>query len=146
MKLSLVILIAVLAVQASCNKDKFKTEPQIEIKSYNRKVVGNGQQLTIRLRFTDKEGDLADGKFVYIPIRLNQRPLPPTIPNYDSVRLAIPTFPDDNDGDFVLDLAWINLHKSDLENDTIFMRFVAVDRAGNKSDTIDSDQLVILKQ
>ena len=146
MKITVIFaLVLIIAVVASCGKDKFKTQPQIEIKSINKKTIGRQDILTIRLRFTDKEGDLANGKFVYIPKRLNIRPLPPTIPTYDSVRLPIPTFPNENDGEFDLELAWINLHKSDIENDTITMRFVVVDRGNNKSDTVSTDKLVILK-
>lgn len=145
MKFKLIIPLALLTVLTSCGKDKFKTQPQIEIKSYGDKSIGNGQSLTIRLRFTDKEGDLANGKFVYIPKRLNKRPLLPGIPDYDSIKLVIPSFPNENDGQFILSLPWINLHKTDTENDTIFMRFVVVDRGNNKSDTVNSDKLVILK-
>lgn len=146
MKFPIIIAVALIAVTAlACGKDKFKTQPQIEIKSINNNVLGRDQTLTIQLRFTDKEGDLADGKFVYIPKRLNKRPLQPTIPNYDSVKLVVPKFPDETDGEFVLSLPWINLHKSDTENDTITLRFVVVDRGNNKSDTIGTDQLVILK-
>jgi hypothetical protein len=146
MKFPLIFAVALLTIIAlSCGKDKFKTQPQIEIKSINSNVIAKDQTLTIQLRFTDKEGDLADGQFVYIPKRLNTRPLQPTIPNYDSVKLVIPKFPDETDGEFVLSLAWLNLHKSDTENDTITMRFVVVDRANNKSDTVGTDKLVILK-
>lgn len=146
MKFPLVFAIVLLTIAAlSCGKDKFKTKPQIEIKSINNNVIARNQTLTIQLRFTDKEGDLADGKFVYIPKRLNTRPLLPTVPNYDSVKLVIPKFPDETDGEFAISLPWINLHKSETENDTIIMRFVVVDRAGNKSDTVSTDKLVILK-
>jgi len=138
-----VVLLAVSVI--SCGKDKFKTQPQITIKDINSKVIGRDQTLTILLRFTDKEGDLSDGKFVYIPKRLNSRPLLPTIPDYDSVKLVIPKFPIETQGDFLLALPWINLHKSDTENDTIIMRFVVVDKGNNKSDTVGTDQLVILK-
>ena len=137
---------ALLLFAIGCDKDKFQTNPQIEIKSYNTKEIGNGQTLQIRLKFTDKEGDIGGGRFVYIPKRLNVRPLPPQVPNYDSVRNNLPSFPDETDGEFLLTLPWLFLHKSDLENDTIVIRFVAVDRGGNKSDTITSDQLVIRKQ
>jgi hypothetical protein len=145
MKFSFLLPLAFLTIFASCNKGKFTTRPQITIKSYSKKSIGNGQNLTINLQFTDKEGDIGNGEFVYIPKRLNKRPLLPTIPDYDSVRLVVPTFPDETQGEYILSLPWINLHKSDQENDTIFMRFVVVDRAFNKSDTVNSDQLVILK-
>lgn len=146
MKLTLFIAVVITTVAIlSCGKDKFKTNPQIEIKSINKKTIGRNDALIVTLRFTDKEGDLANGKFVYIPKRLNIRPLPPVIPDYDSVKLVVPTFPDETLGEYVLTLPWLNLHKSDAENDTITMRFVVVDRGANKSDTITSDQLVILK-
>jgi hypothetical protein len=146
MKFPIVFAVALITITAlSCGKDKFKTQPQIEIKSINNDVIARDQTLTIQLRFTDKEGDLADGQFVYIPKRLNTRPLLPTVPNYDSVKLVIPKFPDETDGEFSLSLPWLNLHKSDTENDTITMRFVVVDRANNKSDTVGTDKLVILK-
>ena len=142
----LLAIVAILSITTiSCGKDKFKTQPQIEIKDINSKVIARDQQLTITLRFTDKEGDLPDGEFVYIPKRLNIHPLLPTIPDYDSVKLVVPKFPNETQGDFVLSLPWINLHKSDTENDTIKMRFVVVDKAGHKSDTTGTEQLVILK-
>jgi hypothetical protein len=145
MKLFLILAILFAVAMMSCGKDKFKTQPQIEIKSINKTTIGRSDILRVRLRITDKEGDMATGKLVYIPIRLNQRPLPPLIPDYDSVRLVVPNFPNEMDGEFILELPWINLHKSDQENDSIFMRFVAVDRGSNKSDTVNSDRLVILK-
>ncbi len=140
-----VLLLILSAGLFSCSKDKFKTNPSLEITGYKSKTVGRNDALIINLRFTDKQGDLTSGSFVYIPTRLNARPLPPLIPDYDSVKLVVPTFPDHSDGTFQLNLPWLNVHKSDIENDTIKMRFVLVDRAGNKSDTVTSDRLVILK-
>jgi hypothetical protein len=133
-------------VLLSCDKDKFETKPQIEIDSYNTKELPAGADLIINLKFTDKEGDLGQGQFTYIPVRLNKRGLPPSVPNYTPVDLSIPEFSDHNKGEFELKLEWKNLHKSDRENDTINLKFVAVDREGNSSDTIQSDQLVILRQ
>lgn len=130
----------------ACDKDKFETKPQIEIDSYNTKELPAGADLIINLKFTDKEGDLGQGQFTYIPVRLNKRGLPPSVPNYTPVDLSIPEFSDHNKGEFELKLEWKNLHKSDRENDTINLKFVAVDREGNSSDTIQSDQLVILRQ
>jgi hypothetical protein len=98
--LSLTVLFAV--GMLSCGKDKFKTQPQIEIKSINKTTIGRSDILRVRMRITDKEGDMATGKLVYIPIRLNQRPLPPLIPDYDSVRLVVPGFPNEMDGEFIL--------------------------------------------
>lgn len=144
MKKFIPLLFAIVLI--SCDKDKFETKPQIEIDSYNTKELPGGADLIINLKFTDKEGDLGQGQFTYIPVRLNKRGLPPSVPNYTPVELTIPEFSDHNKGEFELKLEWKNLHKSDRENDTINLRFVAVDREGNKSDTVQSDQLVILRQ
>lgn len=131
----------------ACDKDKFETKPQIEIDSYNTKELypPPGGDLVIDLKFTDKEGDLGNGKFTYIPVRLNMRPLP-SGQEYVPVDLTIPEFTDNNNGEFELRLLWRDLHKSDLEDDTIRLHFAATDRAGNTSDTIQSDQIVILRQ
>lgn len=130
----------------ACDKDKFQTKPQIEIDSYNTKELPSNASLIINLKFTDKEGDLGQGQFTYIPERLNRRGLPPSVPNYSPVNLPIPEFSDHNKGEFELKMEWKNLHKSDMENDTIRLKFVAEDREGNRSDTVQSDQLVILRQ
>ena len=134
-----------IAVLTGCDKDKFKTQPQIEIQSYNTNVLSPGASLVIDLKFTDKEGDLNGGKFVYIPRRLNRRPIPADRV-LDSVITAIPEFPANDQGFFQLRLEWRNLQRSPVENDSIFFRFVVVDRAGNKSDTVNSDRIVILRQ
>ena len=145
MKKIIAFLITACAI-AACSKDKFKTVPQVSIDSYNTKVVGTDQTLNINVKFTDKEGDLSNGKFVYIQQRTNLRPPPPNTGYPDSVINTIPTFPDNTQGDFQVSLPWRFLHLSDLENDTLVFRFVVVDRAGNKSDTLNSDQIVILRQ
>ncbi len=129
----------------ACNKNSFQTKPQITAKSTNGNVVPVGSDLVIDLVFTDKEGDLGKGKFVYIPKRLNRRGLPSNITPYDSVLNTLPDFPNKDKGELEIRLNYNFLHKSDIENDTILFKFVAVDRAGNKSDTLTSDKFVILK-
>jgi hypothetical protein len=130
----------------ACDKDKFETKPQMEIDSYNTKTLPPNADLVINLKFTDKEGDLSKGQFTYYPVRLNRRGLPPSVPPYSPINLPIPEFNEHNKGEFELKVQWKFLHKSDLENDTIRIKFVATDLAGNMSDTVESDQLVILRQ
>lgn len=137
--------VAFIVLLVACGKDSFQTKPQIKIKSMNGNVIPGGGTLSVNLTFTDKEGDLGDGKLVYIPRRLNRRPLPPAIPAYDSVVNILPKFPSKSLGEIQVSLGYNYLHKSDIENDTISLRFVAVDKAGHKSDTVTSDRIVILK-
>jgi len=141
-----IFLIAiVVGALIACNKDKFKTQPQIEITSYNTKEVSPGQDMVIQLKFTDKEGDISNGTFIYVPKRLNIRPVPPDL-EYLVDSSVIPTFPDQTSGTFEFRLPWNFLHKSDIENDSIYFSFIAVDRGGNRSDTVNSDKIVILRQ
>ncbi len=144
-RISLVALIACAVV--ACSKDKFKTQPQIEIKSYNTKVVAPSQNLVITLHFTDKQGDISNGEFVFFPVRTNLKPPPPNTTTYDdSVSRPIPQFPDNTQGEIQFTLPYSYLHISSSENDSLYLKFTAVDRAGNKSDTIQSDNIVVLYQ
>ena len=143
-KIALIALILFAVV--ACNKDKFNTKPQIEISSYNTKVVGPNGNIIIQLKYTDKEGDLDNGTFVYIPVRANRRKVPPSSKSYDSVSYTIPQYPSNPDGYLQLNLPWSSQHQDYiLENDSIYFRFVVVDRAGNKSDTVNSDRVVFLQ-
>jgi hypothetical protein len=142
----LVIITTLFVGLISCNKDKFQTKPQISIKSYNTKAVQPAQELIVTLNYTDKEGDLADGKLVYIPRRLNRRPIPGGGSIIDSVsNLLASDFPDTDKGELQLRLDHAVLKTTATENDTLLFRFVLVDRAGNKSDTVTSDNIVILQ-
>jgi hypothetical protein len=142
----LVIIATIFIAFLSCNKDKFQTKPQISIKSYNTKALPPSQELVIKLNYTDKEGDLANGRLMYIPKRLNRRPIPNGGTIIDSVPNALaPDFPDTDKGELELRLDHAVLKTIADENDTLLFRFVLVDRAGNKSDTVTSDNIVILK-
>jgi hypothetical protein len=140
---SIILVLLVTGGVIACKKDKFTTRPKIEVSSYNTKTVAPQQNLIIQLKFTDKEGDISEGKFVYIPVRTNKRPLPPDLV-LDSVDLNIPKFPNNNTGFYELRLPWSYLQRSPVENDTFYFRFVAIDRGGNKSDTVNSAQVVAL--
>lgn len=49
----------------ACDKDKFKTEPQVEINSIAPDNVNDGDVITVRGSFTDDEGDLDSILIVY---------------------------------------------------------------------------------
>ena len=50
---------------AACSKDKFKTVPQVEIKSFGPEEVTKGQLIRLTAAITDKEGDLQDSVIFY---------------------------------------------------------------------------------
>lgn len=65
MKNKLVPFILFALLIASCDKDKFKTEPQVDIKSISPSTVRDGDVITIKGSFTDDEGDLDSILIVY---------------------------------------------------------------------------------
>ena len=133
-----------LAAVVSCNKDKFQTKPQIKIKSTNYEgVVPKGGTLRINLEFTDKEGDVSDSLWV-IRERLNLKS-PVVLP---AQPYKIPSFPNTSQGDIQVDLDYdfgltfgtppIRIPGSvptQNEPDTMNLKFVVRDKAGNTSDT-----------
>ena len=150
MKKILAICLA-LAVLVACNKDKFQTKPQIKIKSTNTDIVPQNGTLRVTLEFTDKEGDVSDSLLI-VRERLNRKfPLVPAPSPY-----KIPTFPSTSKGEIEVDLDYqsglvfginpIAIPGSDpkqYEPDTMNLKFVVRDLAGNKSDTASLGVIVI---
>lgn len=146
MKSILVTLVISLAiVLIACSKDKFETKPRIEIRDYSSKEIRQNETLNIRLDYFDKEGDLDEGIFTTVIHRLNLIPI--TSGNgtdlADTFRVTLPKFTPKDKGEIDFKLAFDRLKESFQENDTLQFSFSAVDRAGNKSDTLTSDQVVI---
>lgn len=152
MKVLLGLLAASLLIIA-CSKEKFQTKPRIEIKSAAPDVVPIGGALQVRLEFTDKEGDVHDSLTV-IRTRLNQRDFgaqPFTI------RYKIPAFPNKTRGEMDVNMSWstaLTLQNPPLripgqnvnEPDTLALRFLVSDAAGNHSDTVSlSSHIVVIR-
>lgn len=143
---SLIILIpAFLLVVVSCSKSSSSSKPKITIKSITT-VVPVGGSFDAKLNFSTSGGNLSGGQFIAIRNRLNQIPLPPNTGGPDTVSVTIPSFPDQNKGEFEYHLEFSALHQSDVENDTIVFKFAAISRDKVSSDTIVSPQIVILYQ
>ena len=127
----------------ACGKDKFETKPKLEIKDYNTKELFVGQDLRIRLNYFDKEGDLSGAPVFGEIIRLNLFPLGPDQDKVDTFQTVLPEFPSKDNGEISFQLPYGFLKESPIENDTLVFRFAVTDLAGNKSDTITSEQVVI---
>ena len=65
MKYSLFVLIVLVVIATACNKDKFTTEPQVEVKSITPETVFNGNIINLKAKYTDDEGDLDSAYVVY---------------------------------------------------------------------------------
>ena len=150
MKAILVILSLSLLFFA-CSKDKVETKPNLSLKSANPKVVPLNNDMIVNLDFTDEEGDL-DGVYLW-KTRLNKIKLTTV---RDSLFLAVPEFPKNNKGELELLLEY-QRHlisatsprrdpiSGKLESDTLNMKFLLKDRAGNASDTVYINNVVILR-
>lgn len=139
------LISAVFVLLLACSKDKFQTKPQISIKAYSTKELAIGQTMDITFTYTDKEGDLGDGKFIYYVKRQNIKPADNGAVYPDSVVNTIsPDLPNIDKGDINLHFSYFDLKLSNVESDSVLIKFQVVDRAGNRSDTITSDKLVIV--
>lgn len=144
MKIKLTFLITLLILTISCNKNN-SGKPEISIESINTIVPVQGT-LNAKLKFKNQSGKLAQGTFISIRNRLNQRPLPLGTASADTVIGPIPDFPNKDQGEFSYTLDYNYLKESDQENDTIIFKFAVIDSFGNKSDTISSNKIVVLYQ
>lgn len=150
MKTSLALAIIVVLGILACGKDKFQTVPQLKIKSKSTDVVPFNENLSIILEYTDKEGDV-DDSLIIVRQRLNiKKPLTLAPSPY-----KIPTFPDTQKGEFEVNFRYTfdltvglipipipGTNPQQNEPDTMVLKFVARDKAGNKSDTVATNVIV----
>lgn len=142
--ISAIFIFSLALLFIACGKDKFETKPKLEIKDYSSKEVFKGEVLTIRMNYFDKEGDLNGAAVIGILRRTNIIPLPTAQDKVDTFRNNLPDFPSKDNGEISFQLPYEFLKESQTENDTLIFRFAVEDLAGNKSDTVTSDQVVII--
>jgi hypothetical protein len=154
MKSVIALFSFVVFLLVACGKDKFETKPTLRIKGYNTDVVPPNGSLIVTLEATDKEGDVKDS-LIILKVRQNQRVVP-TI--RDELRYKFPTFPKattttiQSTLDYQTILSAINplnipgTNPPEKESDSLILRFVVRDNAGNTSDTINSKMIVVIRQ
>jgi len=147
--LALIIIVGMIA----CGKDKFETKPQLTLRSKSPDVVPVNGTLRLNVEYTDKEGDVSDSLFI-VRQRLNVRG-PVQLPQspYD-----VPDFPHTDKGEFEISLEYqfglifglpplripgTNPAKNEI--DTLRLKIVAKDKAGNKSDTLVVDNVYVIR-
>lgn len=65
MKYRLLTAALITTIIVACNKDKFTTIPQVDLKSVSPSTVNNGDIIDIKGKFTDDEGDVDSAFIVY---------------------------------------------------------------------------------
>jgi hypothetical protein len=143
------LYLCLMALAVSCGKDKFETVPQIRVLSTNTDILPIQGVLRVVLEVTDKEGDVTDSVIV-VRERLNIKN-----PNVrPRINFPIPSFPASSRAEFQVDILHQDLVSGTnpaipipgttrFEPDTMRLKFVVKDAAGNKSDTASVGVIVI---
>jgi hypothetical protein len=134
-----------------CSKDKYQTNPSLQIKSISPNPVPLNSPLTIDLEYTDKEGDIGDSIFVK-KIRVNQKRLATV---RDSFFLEFPgDIPNKTKGTIRLTLDY-NTYVIAANNpgsppnaapDSLIFRIAIMDKGKHMSDTAESGIVVVERQ
>lgn len=148
MKIKLLVVILIMLGCVTCSKDTYNTTPKLEFKSVNANVFPQPSVVTFTLQCTDKEGDVVDTIWVQ---RISKVANCQSLSRIDSFRI-----PDFNppksvkaDFEFTYNYGSIfppNLGACSLADDTSYFRFWMSDKANHTSDTVQSPDLVFLKQ
>lgn len=128
----------------SCGKETFQSKPQLRIKSVSGSVVPIGSDLQISMRLTDKEGDFVD------TIWVKKSTTRCTQSNFvDSFLYRIPAETPRTknfDGEVLVTFTYaIELQPRCNRNDTATFSFWMKDAKGNKSDTVKTQSIIILR-
>lgn len=128
----------------SCGKDTFQSKPQLTLKSVSSTTVPVGSDLQIKMRLTDKEGDFVD------TIWLSKVTTRCTLSNFkDSLLYRIPADAPRTknfDGEVVISFSYpVELQPRCIRPDTAVFRFWMKDKAGNRSDTVKTQPIIILR-
>jgi hypothetical protein len=133
----------------TCSKDTFNTKPTLTFESVNGNVFPRPSIVTFTLQCTDKEGDVVDTIWVQRISRVSN--CSPTVSGIDSFRIPDFNPPKNTKADFEFTYNYgsifpPNLDECSLFDDTSYFRFWMSDNANHTSDTVQSPDLVFLKQ
>jgi hypothetical protein len=144
----IIIFCVLVSVLVACSKDKFKTEPQVEIKSFGPSEVHKGEVFSLRATVRDNEGDLQDSLFL-----IRKRWSGTTLLSHDTIpfRIADFNFPDNKKieiqalfsyGELKDNYLFANLESQDRQ---FSLGVIVRDKAGHKSSYVESDKIVLKK-
>ncbi|MDQ6609064.1 MAG: hypothetical protein M3Y85_04510 [Bacteroidota bacterium] len=139
----------IIGMLAACSKDKFKTVPQVKITSFGPSEVHKGQLIQLLATVTDKEGDVQDSVLV-VRKRYNNA----TLLSWDTVRNNIKNLGNPKKQEFELQVLFLygelrpevapiqNLENADRG---FSLGIIVVDKAGNRSEYVESDKILLKK-
>lgn len=149
MKRRFVLPFLLIIAFAACNKDKFKTEPQVEAKSISPETVFHGDAIYYTAKYTDDEGDIDSVLVGYQWYNGNTAIVIDTF-RYDFQFLGVPK--GTRQADITIGLEYNTLNNPDLKplsgvpkDTTASFTFVLKDKAGHRSNAAESKKIRLKK-
>ena len=133
-------------VLVGCSKDEYTAKPQLKYKSVNTKVLNRNETLTFVLEVTDAEGDIQDSIWV--------QEVPRNCSGGFTSKYKMPDFTAVKNlkGEIKICYSYgVNLGCQTItstcqnQNDSATFKFWIQDKAKNISDTISSEEVVLIK-
>ena len=132
-----------LLILFACGKDNFESKPKLTLKSVSSNVVPPYSAFMVTFRLTDKEGDFSDTIWVS---KVTTRC--PTSNFTDSLLYRIPgdaPRTSNFDGEVDVTFDYFAIQPQCIRPDTAVFSFWMKDKKGNKSDTVRTAPIVILR-
>lgn len=128
----------------ACSKDKIENRPRLTLKSVSSTTVPVGSDLQVKMRLTDKQGDFYDTIWVR---KVTTRC--PSSNFADSLLYRVPSdLPRTNnfDGEVTITFQYpVALQPRCTRPDTATFSIWMKDKDGNKSDTVRTEPIIILR-
>ena len=147
MRTKILLTLIAFCFLVACGKDKYTTKPQLKYKSVNTRQLNRNQTLTFTLEVTDAQGDLQDTIWVQEVVRNCSNG------GFTSF-YKMPQFTGMKDFKGEINVCYsygLNLGCPVIQptcgnkNDSASFKFWIQDKARNRSDTITSDEVVIVQ-
>jgi hypothetical protein len=150
MRTKLLILLTITLFFSSCKKEEFNTKPTLTFGEVNTTQLRQGNLLIFTLNFTDKEGDIQDTLWVQKISRTC-----PSTPGVQFIsRNKVPDFTGTPNLKGKLEITFVynanvpgtpSIVGCNNRNDTALFRFWLKDKANNRSDTISSPDIILIR-
>lgn len=134
----------VLLLMNGCGKDSLQSKPSLKLNSISNNNIAAGDDLEVRLQLKDLEGDFLDTIWI--------KKLTTSCPRSNFTDSSLFRIPADLprtknfSGELILSLNYsIVLQPRCFKNDTATFSFWVKDKKGNKSDTVKTSPIIIIR-
>ncbi|HPG12561.1 MAG TPA: hypothetical protein PLU37_13600 [Chitinophagaceae bacterium] len=149
MKLIQSLLITLLVVAVSCNKDKFTTTPQVKIKSISPGTVVSGAIITIEGKYTDQVGDVDTALIIRKYFNGTTETLVDTFERVPFSGLGLPAKTRQADFEILYEYntqnTGLRIFSGVAKDTTAAIGIVFIDMKGNRSDYQETDKIRLIK-